>query len=171
MCFKKYWVHCEYLTYCPVLIFIHCYPGVWENALGYLPYHLVKQIGPNVIFCLRGSHSIPHAVSAHSQLALKESSHSQSSVSSDLDQLFTTSWSPYWSCPSLTRLTLRVHCAGTLKIWGITDCIDDWQRHEIIECSSHNSCTLFQVFWTHIVYMKNEANIFHWLSFSQVDFY
>lgn len=43
---------------------------------------------------LRGSHSIPHTVSAHSQLALKESSHSQSSVSSDLDQLFTTSWSP-----------------------------------------------------------------------------
>lgn len=82
-----------------------------------IPSDLVKQIGPNVIFCLRGSHSIPHAVSAHSQLALKESSRSQSSVSLDLDQLLTASWSPYWSCPSLTRLTLRVHCAGTMTVW------------------------------------------------------
>ncbi len=109
MLFKKYWI-CEYLTYCPVLSFTHCYPGVWEITLGDLPYYQTAPCKANWTKCdflqLRGSHSIPHTVAAHSQLALKESSHSQSNVSSDLDQQFTTSWSPHWSCLSLVRLTL-----------------------------------------------------------------
>ncbi len=110
MFFLKYWICCECLTYCPVIIFTHCYPGVWEIALGDLPYYQIGPCKANWTKCgflqLRGSHSTPHTVAAHSQLALKESSHSQSSVSSDLDQQFTTSWSPHWSCLSLVRLIL-----------------------------------------------------------------
>lgn len=108
--FKKYWICCEYLTYCPVLSFTHCFPGVWEITLGDLPYYQTAPCKANWTKCdflqLKGSHSIPHTVAAHSQLALKESSHSQSNVSSDLDQQFTTSWSLHWSCLSLVRLTL-----------------------------------------------------------------
>lgn len=102
----------------PVVV---CLPVVCENAPGDLPYHTTAPCKTNRPKCdflqLRGSHSKP-THSAHSQLALKESSHSQSNVSSDLDQQFTTSWSPYWSCLCLTRVTslLYIVCRGTTTV-------------------------------------------------------
>lgn len=51
MLFKKYWICCEYLTYCPVLILTHCYPGVWEIALGDLPYYQTAPCKANWTKC------------------------------------------------------------------------------------------------------------------------